>query len=120
MAPGPGGTAARRDACRPPTRSRKPPRRACHQDRAHRPDLGVRLAGGHGRRLAPRDEGGAQAEVDLRVLLADPALWLRLEADVHASWVRGTLDYGTADLARLASHVHTETARSVLRVSCLG
>ncbi|MFI8423598.1 hypothetical protein [Streptomyces sp. NPDC085479] len=71
------------------------------------------------RRLALRDEDGTRAEVDLRVLLANPALWLRLEADVHASRVRGTLDHGTADLARLASHVHTETARSVLRVSGL-
>ncbi|MEU2509321.1 hypothetical protein ABZ621_32055 [Streptomyces sp. NPDC007863] len=70
-------------------------------------------------RLSLRDEDGARAEVDLRVLLADPALWLRLETDARASRARGTLDHGAADLARLALHVHTETARSVFRFSGL-
>ncbi|MFB7280491.1 hypothetical protein ACFCZV_25645 [Streptomyces hydrogenans] len=70
--------------------------------------------------LSLRDEDGTRAEVDLRVLLANPALWLRIEADAHASRERGTLAHGTADLARLSSHVHAETARTVLKVSGLG
>ncbi|MEU4063095.1 hypothetical protein AB0F25_11770 [Streptomyces wedmorensis] len=71
-------------------------------------------------RLSLRDADGARAEVDLRVLLTNPALWLRIEADARASRERGTLDHGAADLARLALHVHSETARTVLRVSGLG
>ncbi|MFD8015215.1 hypothetical protein [Streptomyces sp. NPDC058955] len=71
------------------------------------------------RRLALRDEDGARAEVDLRVLLANPALWLRVEDDARTSRTRGTLVHGAGDLARLALHVHTETARAVLRVSGL-
>ncbi|MFB7514742.1 hypothetical protein [Streptomyces sp. NPDC056144] len=78
----------------------------------------VRWPYGSGRRLLLRDAEGARAEVDLRVLLANPALWLRLEAEAQAARRRGTLD-GTADLARLSRHVHTETARSVLRLSGL-
>ncbi|GGY76825.1 hypothetical protein [Streptomyces omiyaensis] len=70
-------------------------------------------------RLALRDESGAGAEVDLRVLLANPALWLRIETDARASRARGVLDHGSADLARLALHVEAETARAVLRVSGL-
>ena len=70
-------------------------------------------------RLSLRDEDGGRAEIDLRVLLANPALWLRLEADARASRERGTLDHGSADLARLALHVHAETARSVLKISGL-
>ncbi|MEV7279323.1 hypothetical protein [Streptomyces sp. NPDC093111] len=73
-----------------------------------------------GRRLALRDEDGSWAEVDLRVLLANPSLWLRIEDDARASRARGTLERGTPDLARLALYVHTETARSVLKVSGLG
>ncbi|MFF8827855.1 hypothetical protein [Streptomyces sp. NPDC015131] len=70
-------------------------------------------------RLCLRDEDGGRAEIDLRVLLSNPALWLRLEADARAARERGTLDHGAADLARLALHVHTETARSVLKLSGL-
>ncbi|GHJ94733.1 hypothetical protein SNE510_42520 [Streptomyces sp. NE5-10] len=70
-------------------------------------------------RLALRDEDNARAEVDLRVLLANPALWLRIEADALTSRAHGTLEHGTADLTRLALHVHSETARTVLRVSGL-
>ncbi|MFF6872305.1 hypothetical protein ACIPQA_31230 [Streptomyces sp. NPDC090109] len=74
---------------------------------------------GTSRRLVLRDDEGSRAEVDLRVLLANPALWLRIEAGAHASRRRGFLTRGTADLARLSVHVHAETTRSVLKVSGL-
>ncbi|MEV6162613.1 hypothetical protein AB0L71_11930 [Streptomyces sp. NPDC052052] len=75
---------------------------------------------GTGRRLLLRDEDGARAEIDLRVLLDNPALWLRLEAEARAALRRGALHHGAADLARLSLRVHAETARSVLKVSGLG
>ncbi|KOX22456.1 MULTISPECIES: hypothetical protein [unclassified Streptomyces] len=74
---------------------------------------------GTARRLVLRDEEGARAEVDLRVLLANPALWLRIEAGARVSRQRGLLTRGTADLARLSLWVHGETTRSVFKVSGL-
>ncbi|WP_432126175.1 hypothetical protein [Streptomyces sp. bgisy082] len=74
---------------------------------------------GTSRRLVLRDDEGSRAEVDLRVLLANPGLWLRIEAGARASRRRGTLTHGTADLARLSLRVHAETTRSVFKVSGL-
>ncbi|MFD7977336.1 hypothetical protein [Streptomyces sp. NPDC059071] len=75
--------------------------------------------GGTAQRVILRDAGGGRAEVDLRVLTANPAIWLRLEAGARASLQRGTLSRATSDLARLSLHIHRETARSVLKVSGL-
>ncbi|MEU6975444.1 hypothetical protein [Streptomyces sp. NPDC046371] len=77
-------------------------------------------AGGTSHRVMLRDTEGGRAEVDLRVLTANPALWLRLEAGARASLQRGTLSPGTRDLARLSLYIHHETTRSVLKVSGLG
>ncbi|MFD5770092.1 hypothetical protein ACFWIN_30335 [Streptomyces sp. NPDC127049] len=74
---------------------------------------------GTGQSLVLRDEEGARAEIDLRVLLANPALWLRLDAEARDSRRRGTLDHGGPDLDRLSLRVHAETARAVLKVSGL-
>ncbi|MFF5639718.1 hypothetical protein [Streptomyces sp. NPDC012825] len=74
---------------------------------------------GTSRRLILRDDEGSRAEVDLRVLLANPELWLRIEMGAHASRRRGTLTHGTADLARLSFRVDAETARCVFKVSGL-
>ncbi|MFF7444026.1 hypothetical protein [Streptomyces sp. NPDC008122] len=71
-------------------------------------------------RVVLRDTEGGRAEVGLRVLTANPALWLRLEAGARASTQRGTLSRDTSDLPRLSRHVHREAARSVLKVSGLG
>ncbi|MDV9186964.1 hypothetical protein R6L23_01780 [Streptomyces sp. SR27] len=76
--------------------------------------------GGTSQRVILRDAEGGRAEVDLRVLSANPALWLRLEAGARASSQRGTLNHDTSDLARLSLYIHRETARSVLKVSGMG
>ncbi|MCZ0983187.1 hypothetical protein O1L60_40760 [Streptomyces diastatochromogenes] len=76
--------------------------------------------GGTAHRVILRDTEGGRAEIDLRVLSANPALWLRLDAGARTSVRRGTLNGDTSDLARLSLHLHSETARSVLKVSGLG
>ncbi|MFF0429112.1 hypothetical protein ACFYUJ_32595 [Streptomyces sp. NPDC004520] len=75
---------------------------------------------GTAHRVILSDTEGSRAEIDLRTLSADPALWLRLEAGARTSMKRGTLNGDTSDLARLSLHIHGETARSVLKVSGLG
>lgn len=72
------------------------------------------------RRLLLRDESGARAEIELQVLLSNPALWLRLEEDIGAARALGTLHHGAADLERLARHIDVETTRALLQVSGLG
>ncbi|WP_432097016.1 hypothetical protein [Streptomyces sp. bgisy100] len=74
---------------------------------------------GSAQRLVLTDTDGVRAEVDLRVLVTNPALWLRLEADVLVARERGTLDRGTAGLARLSLYLDRETTRSVAKVSGL-
>ncbi|WP_411076484.1 hypothetical protein [Streptomyces sp. cmx-4-7] len=74
---------------------------------------------GTSRRLILRDDEGSRAEVDLRVLLANPGLWLQIETGAHASRQRGILIHGTTDLARLSLRVHAETTRCVFKVSGL-
>ncbi|MFD7326310.1 hypothetical protein ACFV9D_35440 [Streptomyces sp. NPDC059875] len=74
---------------------------------------------GIAQRVVLTDTDGVRAEVDLRVLVSNPALWLRLEADARIARERGTLDRGTAGLARLTQHIETETTRSVFKVSGL-
>ncbi|MER7538529.1 hypothetical protein ABTX77_27635 [Streptomyces sp. NPDC097704] len=71
-------------------------------------------------RVVLRDTEGGRAEVGLRVLTANPGLWLRLEAGARTSTQRGTLSRDTSDPTRLSRHVHREAARSVLKVSGLG
>ncbi|GAA3903703.1 hypothetical protein GCM10022244_12370 [Streptomyces gulbargensis] len=74
---------------------------------------------GIAQRLVLTDADGVRAEVDLRVLTSNPALWLRLEADARAALERGTLDRGAASLARLSLRVDADTTRSVFNVSGL-
>ncbi|MFD3534128.1 hypothetical protein [Streptomyces sp. NPDC058664] len=72
---------------------------------------------GIAQRLVLTDTDGVRAEVDLRVLITNPALWLRLEADRRTARERGVLDHGGASLAKLSSRVDAETTRSVFNVS---
>ncbi|MFJ7957005.1 hypothetical protein ACIQ62_11990 [Streptomyces sp. NPDC096319] len=76
-------------------------------------------AGGTSHRVILTDAEDGRAEVELRVLSANPAIWLRLEAGAQASLQRGTLSRDTGDLARLSLYIHRETARSVLKMSGL-
>ncbi|MGW6395312.1 hypothetical protein ACWFR1_33545 [Streptomyces sp. NPDC055103] len=78
----------------------------------------VRWPDGIEQRLVLTDTDGVEAHVDVRVLLANPALWLILEADARKSHVNGTLS-AVGDLDRLARHVERHTARSVFTVSGL-
>jgi hypothetical protein len=68
-------------------------------------------------RVALRDEHGTRAELDLRLLLANPPLWLQLEADARTSQDRGTLLHCSPCHDRLARRIDAETAHSVLKVS---
>ncbi|MEU3280255.1 hypothetical protein [Streptomyces antibioticus] len=68
-------------------------------------------------RVALCDEHGTHAELDLRLLLANPPLWLQLEADARTSQDLGSLLHGSPGLDRLARRIDAETAHSVLEVS---
>ncbi|MGW8762514.1 hypothetical protein ACWGN5_08450 [Streptomyces sp. NPDC055815] len=70
-------------------------------------------------RLVLTDAEGCRAQLDVRVLLANPALWLLLEADARTSDENGTLRDGVQDLDRLTRRVERDTARSVFTVSGL-
>ncbi|MFB6833963.1 hypothetical protein [Streptomyces hydrogenans] len=70
-------------------------------------------------RLVLTDTDGGQAQIELRVLLANPALWLLLEADARTSYENGTLREGVRDLDRLIRRVERDTVRSVFTISGL-
>ncbi|MER5963582.1 hypothetical protein [Streptomyces sp. NPDC002057] len=79
----------------------------------------VRWPDGIEQRLVLTDTDGALAQVELRVLLANPALWLLLETDARISYENGILQKGVRDLDRLARRVERDTARSVFTISGL-
>ncbi|MFI6644923.1 hypothetical protein [Streptomyces sp. NPDC050504] len=80
----------------------------------------VRWPDGIEQRLVLRDADGGRARIELRVLLANPALWLLVESGARASAADGTLRSGAACVDRLARRVEREAARSVFSVSGLG
>ncbi len=79
----------------------------------------VRCADGLGRRLVLRDTFGDRVEIDPRVLLDNPALWHRLDTDLHTSVSRGLLTYGAPALHRVTRRIDRETALTVFRISGL-
>lgn len=79
----------------------------------------VRWPDGIEQRLVMRDTDGGRAEIHLRVLLANPPLWLLLEADARFSAANGTLLSGADALDRLARRVERDTAHSVFTISRL-
>lgn len=79
----------------------------------------VRWPDGIEQRLVLCDADGCRAGIELRVLLANPAIWLLLESDARASAANGTLRSGAASLDRLARRVERDTAHSVFAVSGL-
>lgn len=89
--------------------------RTVHTDRL----VSVRWPVDVSERVALCDEHGTRAELDLRLLLANPPLWLQLEADARTSQDHGILPYDSPCLDRLACRIDVETARSVFRVSRL-
>lgn len=81
--------------------------------------VSVRCLDGVGQRLVLRDSFGARAEIDPRVLVANPPLWHRLDEDARASARSGSLTCGETALRRISERVDRETARTVFRVSGL-
>ncbi|MFE2010477.1 hypothetical protein [Streptomyces sp. NPDC059491] len=79
----------------------------------------LRWPDGVEQRLVLVDTEGGTARVELRVLLANPPLWLLLEAGARTSRENGTLRDGGRDLHRLQRRVEGDTVASVLRVSGL-
>lgn len=90
-------------------------RREVHTDRL----VSVRWSPGVSQRLILRDADGNRAEVDPRVLKANPALWHVLDTDTRTSVERGLLCCGETALRQLAARVDGETARNVFKVSGL-
>ncbi|MFD8208702.1 hypothetical protein ACFV2S_20200 [Streptomyces sp. NPDC059695] len=79
----------------------------------------LRWPDGIERSLVLTDAEGAVARVELRVLLANPPLWLLLDDDARTSCENGTLRDGVRDLHRLERRVERDTAHSVFTVSGL-
>lgn len=81
--------------------------------------VSVRCLDGVGQRLVLRDAFGARAEIDPRVLVANPPLWHRLNEDARRSARRGSLTCGQTALRRVAERIDRETALTVFKVSGL-
>ncbi|MFJ8199740.1 hypothetical protein [Streptomyces sp. NPDC096152] len=90
-------------------------------ERAVRTDLlvSVRCPDGVCRRVVLRDALGGRVEMDPEVLVDNPDLWYRLDADARTSPVRGSPPYDPDGLRSLAERVERETALSVFRISGL-
>lgn len=81
--------------------------------------VSVRCLDGVGQRLVLRDAFGARAEIDPRVLVANPPLWHRLDEDARRSARRGSLTCGETALRRVSERIDRETARTVFTMSGL-
>ncbi|MFG2645032.1 hypothetical protein ACGFYP_29145 [Streptomyces sp. NPDC048370] len=79
----------------------------------------VRWSNGVSQRLVLRDTEDGRAEIDPRVLVANPALWHLVAADARISSARGTLLCGSTALDRLSRRMDRETAQTVFKVSGL-
>ncbi|MFE0463081.1 hypothetical protein ACFW1A_27885 [Kitasatospora sp. NPDC058965] len=90
-------------------------RRVVHTDAL----VTARVSGSIAVHLILHDVHGHWAEVDLRVLAANPLLWHRLESDARRAQERGTLRSGADVLAELGARLSGEQARAVFRSSGL-
>ncbi|MFF2962564.1 hypothetical protein ACFVT1_27350 [Streptomyces sp. NPDC057963] len=81
--------------------------------------VSVRWSDGVSQRLVLRDAEGGRVEVDPQVLVANPALWHRLDDDARACVKRGTLRCGVTVLRQLADRIDRRTARTVFTISGL-
>ncbi|MFD9794009.1 hypothetical protein ACFWXK_24020 [Streptomyces sp. NPDC059070] len=81
--------------------------------------VSVRWSDGVSRRLVLRDADGGRAELDPRVLVANPPLWHVLDADARTSVARATLRCGETALRQVSARVERESALAVFRVSGL-
>ncbi|MFE2286330.1 hypothetical protein ACFXDJ_19450 [Streptomyces sp. NPDC059443] len=81
--------------------------------------VSVRWSDGVAQRLVLRDTDGNRVEIDPTVLVRNPSMWRRLDADTRTSIRRGTLVSGATALRELAQRIDGETARTVFKVSGL-
>lgn len=81
--------------------------------------VSVRFLDGVSQRLMLRDALGGLVEIDARVLVRNPPLWVRLDEGARKSAADGVLRYGAATLERLAVRVERTAARDVFRFSGL-
>ncbi|MEV0184188.1 hypothetical protein AB0I54_33610 [Streptomyces sp. NPDC050625] len=81
--------------------------------------VSVRCLDGVSRRLVLRDAFGDRVEIDPQVLVDNPDLWYRFDADARKSERSGTLLCGTTALRRVSERIERETALSVFRASGL-
>jgi hypothetical protein len=79
--------------------------------------VSIRWFDGVSQRMVLRDTEGNRVEIDPRVLVRNPAMWRRLDADTRTSIERGTLLCGATALRELAGRIDRETAHTVFRVS---
>ncbi|MFF4500400.1 hypothetical protein [Streptomyces sp. NPDC001401] len=87
--------------------------------RGHRVRTSVRTGGSAGRRMILRDSLGGRVALDPHILVANPALWHRLDTDARLSDRRGSLKEGRSALKRVSERVDHETAQAIFRVSGL-
>jgi hypothetical protein len=81
--------------------------------------VSVRTVNGVSQRLILHDAYGSRAEIDPRILTADPELWHRFDEDARAAAAAGCLRCGRPALFRLARQIDSETALAVFRISGL-
>jgi hypothetical protein len=81
--------------------------------------ISARTTGHAGQRLVLRDALGGRVEFDPQILVANPALWHRLDADARVSATRGHTAQRPAALSTLATRIDRETAWTVFKVSGL-
>ncbi|MFI6470851.1 hypothetical protein ACIBL5_11460 [Streptomyces sp. NPDC050516] len=81
--------------------------------------VSVRWSDGVAQRLMLRDTEGHRAELDPKVLVANPPLWHVLDRDARTSLDQGVLRCGETALRQVAARVDRETARTVFKLSGL-
>ncbi|WP_239069625.1 MULTISPECIES: hypothetical protein [unclassified Streptomyces] len=79
----------------------------------------VRWHQGTAPRLVLRDTLGGVVELNARVLVDNPLLWIALDAGVRNSLATGTLQSGAGDLLRAAEQIDGAAARATFRASGL-
>ncbi|MFI6055270.1 hypothetical protein ACIBCO_34925 [Streptomyces violascens] len=82
--------------------------------------VSVRWSNGVAQRLVLRDADGNRAEVDPKVLIANPPMWHVLDTDARTSAHKGTLCCGETALRQMAARIDKEMARTVFKVSGMG
>ncbi|WP_346097760.1 hypothetical protein [Streptomyces olivaceiscleroticus] len=81
--------------------------------------VSVRCLDGVGQRLVLRDLNGTRAELDPKVLIANPDIWRLLQAGARTSSERGLLTCGAGVLRQLSRRIDSEAAHLVFKASGL-